>query len=79
MKTPKEQIDVLRKKLHEHNYNYYILSQPEITDFEFDELMRELTDLENQYPEFNDVNSPSKRVGSDINTGFRQVKHRYPM
>lgn len=79
MRTPKEQIDQLRKQLHEHNYNYYVLSHPQITDFEFDALMRELIDLENQHPEFDDVNSPSKRVGSDINVGFRQVKHRFPM
>ncbi|MFA7065701.1 MAG: NAD-dependent DNA ligase LigA [Dysgonamonadaceae bacterium] len=77
--TPKEQIEQLRNRLHEHNYNYYVLSQPEITDFEFDSLMRQLTGLEKEYPEFDDPNSPTKRVGSDISTGFTQVKHRYPM
>ncbi|MFA6863148.1 MAG: NAD-dependent DNA ligase LigA, partial [Dysgonamonadaceae bacterium] len=75
--TPKEQIEQLRNRLHEHNYNYYVLSQPEITDFEFDSLMRQLTELEKEYPEFDDPNSPTKRVGSDISTGFTQVKHRY--
>ena len=79
MKTPKEQIDKLRADLHEHNYKYYILSQPDISDFEFDSMMKQLTDLENQYPEYNDPNSPTKRVGSDINTSFKQVAHRYPM
>ena len=79
MTTPKEQIDQLRATLHEHNYKYYILSQPDITDFEFDALMKQLTELENKHPEYNDPNSPTKRVGSDINTGFKQVAHRYPM
>ena len=79
MNTPKQQIDQLRASLHDHNYKYYILSQPDITDFEFDALMKQLTDLENAHPEYNDPNSPTKRVGSDINTGFRQVAHRYPM
>ncbi len=79
MKTPKEQIDQLRRQLHEHNYNYYVLSQPEISDFEFDALMRQLIELENAHPEYDDANSPTKRVGSDINTSFKQVTHRYPM
>ena len=79
MPTPKEQIDELRRKLHEYNYNYYVLSQPTVSDFDFDKLMRQLTDLETEYPEFADPNSPSVRVGSDINKNFAQVKHRYPM
>lgn len=79
MKIPKEQIDQLRAQLHEHNYKYYILSQPDISDFEFDAMMKQLAHLENEYPEYNDPNSPTKRVGSDINTSFRQVAHRYPM
>ena len=77
MKTPKELIDKLRAQLHEHNYNYYILSEPEISDFEFDALMKQLSDLEAQHPEYSDPNSPTKRVGSDINTSFRQGAHRY--
>ena len=79
MKTPKELIDKLRAQLHEHNYKYYILSEPDISDFEFDSLMKQLSELEEKYPEFDDPNSPTKRVGSDINTSFRQVAHRYPM
>lgn len=79
MNTPKQQIDQLRATLHEHNYKYYILSQPDITDFEFDALMKQLIELENKHPEYNDSNSPTKRVGSDINTSFKQVAHRYPM
>ena len=79
MKTPKEQIEQLRTQLHNHNYNYYVLSQPEISDFEFDALMKELSELEKQYPEFDDPNSPTRRVGSDINTSFQQVEHRFPM
>lgn len=79
MLTPKEQIDELRRKLHEYNYNYYVLSQPSISDFDFDTLMRQLTDLEAEHPEYDDPNSPSVRVGSDINRSFAQVKHRYPM
>ncbi len=79
MKTPKELIDKLREQLHEHNYKYYILSEPEITDFEFDSLLKQLTELEKKYPAYNDANSPTKRVGSDINKSFRQVPHRYPM
>lgn len=72
-------INDLRRRLHEHNYNYYVLSQPTISDFEFDKLMRELADLEEQYPEYDDPSSPTKRVGSDINKNFKQVTHRYPM
>lgn len=79
MKTPQEQIEQLRSELHEHNFNYYVLSKPEISDFEFDEMMRKLADLESKYPEYYDANSPTKRVGSDINTGFKQVEHIYPM
>lgn len=72
-------INDLRHRLHEHNYNYYVLSQPTISDFEFDRLMKQLIELENAHPEFYDPNSPSMRVGSDINKNFVQVSHRYPM
>ena len=75
----KDTIENLRLQLHEHNYNYYVLSQPTISDLEFDKLMRQLMDLEEQYPEFHDPNSPTMRVGSDINKSFVQVQHRYPM
>lgn len=79
METVKEQIETLRRELHEHNYSYYVLSHPTISDFEFDRLMRQLTELEAKYPEFYDPNSPSVRVGSDINKNFTQVVHSYPM
>lgn len=69
----------LRKELDEHNYNYYVLSQPSISDIEFDRMMRELQDLEAAYPAYDDPNSPSHRVGSDISKEFEQVKHQYPM
>jgi DNA ligase (NAD+) len=69
----------LREDLNQHNYKYYVLNQPVISDFEFDVLMRELMDLEKLFPEFEDLNSPSQRVGSDINREFEQVKHKYPM
>ncbi|RNC63459.1 NAD-dependent DNA ligase LigA [Proteiniphilum sp. X52] len=79
MESVKQQIESLRSQLHEHNYNYYILSQPAISDFEFDRLMRQLMELEAAYPEYYDPNSPSVRVGSDINNNFTQVVHRFPM
>lgn len=79
MNSIKQKIEQLRDMLHKHNYNYYVLSSPEISDREFDELMSELTDLEAKYPEFADDNSPTKRVGSDINKSFNQVEHRFPM
>ncbi len=72
-------ITELREQLHKHNHNYYILSQPAINDFEFDMLMNDLIALENKYPELTDENSPSQRVGSDINLEFKQVAHEYPM
>lgn len=75
----KEQILALRKQLNEHNYKYYVLNQPDITDFEFDALMRELQQLEAKYPELADPNSPTQRVGSDLNQEFKPVAHRYPM
>lgn len=79
MESVKEKIDRLRQQLDQHNYNYYVLSKPEISDFDFDVMMKELADLEAQYPEYDDPNSPSKRVGSDINKNFKQVGHKYPM
>lgn len=69
----------LRKLLDEHNYRYYVLSQPVISDFEYDQYMKELTDLENEHPEYFDANSPTQRVGDDRNAEFIQVEHRYPM
>ncbi len=75
----KHQIDTLREELNKHNYDYYVLSAPTISDFEFDKKLKELTELETQYPEYFDPNSPSQRVGSDINKSFKQVPHKYPM
>ena len=77
--TDIERIDQLREELHVHNYNYYVLNAPVISDLEFDKLMRELQDLEALHPEFYDPNSPSVRVGSDLNKNFTQVEHKYPM
>ncbi len=75
----KQKIDTLRKLLSEHNYKYYVLSQPVISDYEYDMMMKELENLEKQFPEFNDLNSPTKRVGNDISNEFKQVVHDYPM
>ena len=75
----KEQIERLRNELHRHNYNYYVLNAPEISDQEFDRMMRELQDLEAAHPEFDEPDSPTRRVGSDLNQEFVQVPHRYPM
>ena len=69
----------LRRELHEHNYKYYVLNQPTISDQDFDFLMKELQQLEERHPEMADPNSPTQRVGSDLNQEFRQVKHRRPM
>ena len=74
-----ERILTLREALHRHNRLYYVENAPEISDFEFDTLMRELQDLEIQHPEYADENSPTQRVGSDRTSEFKSVKHRYPM
>ena len=75
----RERIEELRRQLELHNYKYYIENAPEISDFEFDTLMRELQDLERAHPEYADPNSPSVRVGSDLCAEFATVRHRYPM
>ncbi len=75
----KERILQLRQILHENNYKYYVLNQPTMSDQEFDLLMHELEDLENRHPELHDDNSPTQRVGSDLNQDFKQVAHKYPM
>lgn len=72
-------IVALRRELEQHNYNYYVLSAPTISDREFDEKMKELEKLEAEHPEFYDADSPTQRVGSDLTKEFRQVAHRYPM
>ena len=74
-----ERITYLRQQLHEHNYKYYVLNNPSISDREFDMLMHELQDLEAKHPEMADPNSPTQRVGSDLNEKFQQVEHKYPM
>jgi len=79
MTTEQQRIEQLRRELHEHNYRYYVLNQPSIGDQEFDFLMHELQDLEAKHPELYDPNSPTQRVGSDLNKDFKQVEHKYPM
>ena len=74
-----ERIYQLREELHQHNHRYYVLNAPEIDDRTFDFLMRELQDLEAKHPECHDENSPTMRVGSDLNKNFVQVVHKYPM
>ena len=75
----KQRIMQLRRELHEHNNKYYVLNQPEISDQDFDFMMHELQDLEAKHPELADPNSPTQRVGSDLNHEFQQVTHKYPM
>lgn len=77
--TALERITKLREELHKHNYNYYVKHSPEISDFEFDKLLKELQDLEQQNPEFYDPTSPTQRVGSDLDANFVQEVHEYPM
>ena len=74
-----QRIMELRQLLHEHNYKYYVLNQPEISDQEFDFMMHELQNLEAKHPELFDANSPTQRVGSDLQSEFHQVAHKYPM
>lgn len=75
----KDRIQSLREALEQHNYNYYVLSSPTLSDFEFDKLMKELQELEGAYPEYADPHSPTQRVGSDLSKEFEQVVHKYPM
>jgi len=75
----KDQIETLRRELEQHNYNYYVLSAPTISDMDFDTRLKQLQELEDAHPEFFDPNSPTQRVGSDIASGFKQVSHVYPM
>ena len=77
--TPQERIIQLRSELHRHNHCYYVLNAPEISDYDFDMLMRELQELEAAHPEMYDSTSPTQRVGSDLTHEFAQVAHRYPM
>lgn len=75
----KRHIENLRKELNEHNYNYYVKSSPTISDYEFDQKLKELQKLENENPQYADPYSPTQRVGSDINKAFQQIVHERPM
>lgn len=75
----KHKIETLTKEIEQHNYNYYVLDKPTISDFEFDKMLEELIALEKEHPEFLDPNSPSQRVGGQITKEFTAVKHKYPM
>lgn len=77
--TVKERIEELRRELNYHNHKYYVENAPEISDYDFDMMMHELQRLEQEHPEFDDPNSPTKRVGSDITVDFKTVPHRFPM
>ena len=80
--TPEQaqhKISALSKEIEDHNFQYYALSSPKISDFEFDALLKELQTLEKQYPELADPNSPTQRVGGTITKNFQTVKHVYPM
>lgn len=79
MENPEIKITELRRLLNDYNYRYYVENAPAVSDFEFDTLMKELEALEQQYPQYDDPLSPTRRVGSDINRSFTQVEHRYPM
>lgn len=77
--SAQKRIEALRYELDRHNYLYYVKAQPELSDFEFDQLLKELEALEKEFPQFDDPMSPTRRVGSDITSEFVQVKHRYPV
>ncbi|HZH69237.1 MAG TPA: NAD-dependent DNA ligase LigA, partial [Flavobacteriaceae bacterium] len=77
--TPEQQIQKLREDLHQHNYNYYVLDSPKISDFEFDQLLKRLQILEEKHPEFYDENSPTRRVGGAITKTFATVVHDHRM
>jgi DNA ligase (NAD+) len=77
--TTKEQIEKLREEINEHNHNYYVLDQPSISDYDFDQLLVKLQSLEKDYPEFDDDHSPTKRVGGTITKNFNTIVHDYRM
>ncbi|MGY8945444.1 MAG: NAD-dependent DNA ligase LigA [Flavobacteriales bacterium] len=79
MNLVQQNIEQLRDELHRHNYNYYVLDKSVISDFDFDIKLKQLKVLENQFPEFNDDNSPTKRVGGSVVKSFNSVTHQYPM
>lgn len=74
-----EKINILREEINQHNYNYYILDNPKISDFDFDKMLKELQDLENQHPEFFDENSPTQRVGGTVTKSFPTIVHEHRM
>lgn len=75
----KKKIQQLTQEINQHNYNYYVLSSPTVSDYDFDMLLESLIKLEQAFPEFADENSPSKRVGGEVTKAFETVKHKYPM
>ncbi|MDF3078266.1 MAG: ligA [Sphingobacteriaceae bacterium] len=75
----KERMDALVKELSQHNYNYYVLAQPTISDYDFDQKLRELAELEKRYPEYQDTDSPTQKVGGEITKEFQTVKHKWAM
>ena len=79
MEEAKKRIAHLTQVLNEHNYKYYVLVRPEISDFDFDMMLKELAELEQEFPDLANSNSPTKRVGGDLTDKFKKVKHRYPM
>jgi len=78
-KEAKERIEVLTIEINHHNHRYYQLSNPSISDYDFDMLLQELIKLEQEFPEFKMLESPTQRVGGDITKEFQQIKHKYPM
>src|SRR5699024_10199893 len=78
MSTEKE-IRYLQEELRQHNYRYYVLDDPSISDYDFDMKMKKLQDLEKKYPEFADPNSPTQRVGGEITKDFETIRHEYPL
>ncbi|MDE5902579.1 MAG: NAD-dependent DNA ligase LigA, partial [Muribaculaceae bacterium] len=80
--TPEEakaRIDQLRLEINGHNHKYYVLNQPEVSDYEFDMMLKELEQIENEFPQFRDDLSPTRRVGSDLTKGFEHIRHERPM
>src|SRR3989338_7970119 len=75
----KKEIERLRERIRHHDYLYYVLSQPEVSDKEYDDLMRRLKDLEEEYPQFKTDNSPTVRISGGILEGFKTVKHKQKM
>ncbi len=79
MENPEKKIAELRQLINTLNHQYYVENAPTVSDFEFDTLLKQLEAYEAAYPQFHDPLSPTQRVGSDLNRGFTQVEHRYPM